>query len=143
MTAATAAKPRVFSEVVEQVLAAVPRDEIPLCLALQRITKRWAFQPPESPFPWQDLIAVLEDQIGKPRLPWHHQVAAVVRGEVSPVAAQVPAVPAPDTNDHAADVLFAQLGRALVEQVRAGATADPVAFAARWVSVVRELDGAL
>lgn len=52
-------------------------------------------------------------------------------------------LPAADTHP-TSDLLFAQFGRALVEQVRSGdAERDPVTFVARWVSVVRELDGGL
>lgn len=53
-------------------------------------------------------------------------------------------IPVVEAHRDTPNLLLAQLGRALVEQIRAGEAArDPVAFAARWEQIVRELEGAL
>lgn len=81
----SAAKPaRQFSDVVDQVTAAIPRDPDTdhLVAELYRLRLNSSYQPPESHMPWEMLRELLSANIGAPTAPWQQRVSDVVMGRV-------------------------------------------------------------
>ena len=73
------AKVRNAGVVIKAVLDKVPESETALRDRLKKIAEDAFFHPPESPTPWADLRDCLNEMIGEPSQPWHHDIIEVVQ----------------------------------------------------------------
>jgi hypothetical protein len=84
VSAPDASKLRVFTDVVDLVLAEVPTDERwnPLRARLMALRESGWFTAPEIMwYRWRDLSAVLADEIGEPDDGWQKNISRIVLDE--------------------------------------------------------------
>jgi hypothetical protein len=75
--------PRDPAVVIQAILAVVPESETYLRERLEFVARGVPYDAPESTRSWDRLSAVLGEEIGPPRLDWHHRVNDIMAGRAS------------------------------------------------------------